>query len=222
MLRSSPPGKFVLTSWQIVITTSGAFKSLWSEQDGDLTFLHKIQWFFLTLQLQNDEWRMCIIVFFLFSDLFNLWWGCKLNNSILYYTRPRLSLTRPQLSLTRPQLHWHAPNSHWHAPDSHWHAPNSHWHAPDSHWHAPNSHWHAPYFHWHAPNSHWHAPNFHWHAPNSHWHAPNSHWHAPNSHWHAPNFHWHAPNSETRGLKKISSFPFVTTTLWWRSCAFNS
>ncbi len=26
-----------------VITTSGAFKSLWSEQDGDLTFLHKIQ-----------------------------------------------------------------------------------------------------------------------------------------------------------------------------------
>ncbi len=67
MLLSSPPGTFVLTSWQVVITTSGAFKSLWSEQDGDLTFLHKIQWFFLTLHLQNDEWRMCIIVFFLFS-----------------------------------------------------------------------------------------------------------------------------------------------------------
>ncbi len=64
MLCSSPPGKFVLTSWQVVITTSGAFKSLWSELDGDLTFLHKIQW---TLHLQNDEWRMCIIVFFLFS-----------------------------------------------------------------------------------------------------------------------------------------------------------
>ncbi len=50
MLRSSPPRTFVLTSRQVVITTSGAFKSLWSEQDGDLTFLHKIQ-FFLTLHL---------------------------------------------------------------------------------------------------------------------------------------------------------------------------
>ncbi len=46
MLRSSPPRTFVLTSRQVVITTSGAFKSLWSEQDGDLTFLHKIQLFF--------------------------------------------------------------------------------------------------------------------------------------------------------------------------------
>ncbi len=51
MLRSSPPRTFVLTSRQVVITTSGAFKSLWSEQDGDLTFLHKIQFFFLTLHL---------------------------------------------------------------------------------------------------------------------------------------------------------------------------
>ncbi len=46
MLRSSPPRTFVLTSRQVVITTSGAFKSLWSEQDGDLTFLHKIKLFF--------------------------------------------------------------------------------------------------------------------------------------------------------------------------------
>ncbi len=35
MLRSSPPETFV-------IMTPGMFKSLWSEQDGDLTFLHKI------------------------------------------------------------------------------------------------------------------------------------------------------------------------------------
>ncbi len=42
MLRLSPPGTFVLTSWQVVIMTLGAFKSLWSEQDGNLTLLHKI------------------------------------------------------------------------------------------------------------------------------------------------------------------------------------
>ncbi len=46
ILRSSPPRTLVLTSRQVVIRTSGAFKSLWSEQDGDLTFLHKIQLFF--------------------------------------------------------------------------------------------------------------------------------------------------------------------------------
>ncbi len=51
MLRSSPPRTFVLTSRRVVITTSGAFKSLWSEQDGDLTFLHKIQLFSTTLHL---------------------------------------------------------------------------------------------------------------------------------------------------------------------------
>ncbi len=51
MLRSSPPRTFVLTSRQVVITTSGAFKSLWSEQDGDLTFLHKIKLFSTTLHL---------------------------------------------------------------------------------------------------------------------------------------------------------------------------
>ncbi len=49
--RSSPPRTFVLTSRPVVITTSGAFKSLWSEQDGDLTFLHKIQLFSTTLHL---------------------------------------------------------------------------------------------------------------------------------------------------------------------------
>ncbi len=49
--RSSPPWTFVLTSRRVVITTSGAFKSLWSEQDGDLTFLHKIQLFSTTLHL---------------------------------------------------------------------------------------------------------------------------------------------------------------------------
>ncbi len=49
--RSSPPRTFVLTSRRVVITTSGAFKSLWSEQDGDLTFLHKIQLFSTTLHL---------------------------------------------------------------------------------------------------------------------------------------------------------------------------
>ncbi len=51
LLRSSPPRTFVLTSRQVVITTSGAFKSLWSEQDGDLTFLHKIKLFSTTLHL---------------------------------------------------------------------------------------------------------------------------------------------------------------------------
>ncbi len=39
-------GRLVFTSRQVVITTSGAFKSLWSEQDGDLTFLQKFNYFF--------------------------------------------------------------------------------------------------------------------------------------------------------------------------------
>ncbi len=35
-LSSSRPGKFVFTSWVVVIMTSGAFKSLSSDQDGDV------------------------------------------------------------------------------------------------------------------------------------------------------------------------------------------
>lgn len=35
----------------VVITTSDAYKSLWSEQDGDVPFLHKLQQdFFFSLQ----------------------------------------------------------------------------------------------------------------------------------------------------------------------------
>lgn len=34
LLRSRPPGNFVFKSWKIVFTTSGAFQSLSSKQDG--------------------------------------------------------------------------------------------------------------------------------------------------------------------------------------------
>lgn len=37
----SLPGKFVFMSLEVVITTSGAFKLLWKEQDGDLPPLQK-------------------------------------------------------------------------------------------------------------------------------------------------------------------------------------
>ncbi len=84
MLRSSPPRTLVLTSRQVVITTSGAFKSLWSEQDGDLTFLQKFNYFFNSTSI---KWWMknvhhCVFTFFCF---FNLWRWCKLNNYIFYY-----------------------------------------------------------------------------------------------------------------------------------------
>ncbi len=47
------------------------FKSLWSEQDGDLTFLHKMQFFFkLYIYKMNDELRICIIVHFSVFILF--------------------------------------------------------------------------------------------------------------------------------------------------------
>ncbi len=49
-----PPGKFILVSWEVVIMMSGAFKSLWLEQDGNVPFLHEIQQEFLTLHQQND------------------------------------------------------------------------------------------------------------------------------------------------------------------------
>lgn len=41
MVRSSPPVKFVFMSWEVVITMSGAFKLLWSEQDAVVPFLQK-------------------------------------------------------------------------------------------------------------------------------------------------------------------------------------
>ncbi len=43
MVCSSPPGKFIFKSWQVVISTSGAFKSIWLEQEADAPFLPKIQ-----------------------------------------------------------------------------------------------------------------------------------------------------------------------------------
>lgn len=40
MVRSSLPGKFVFTSWEVIITTSGVFKLLWSEPDGGVPSLN--------------------------------------------------------------------------------------------------------------------------------------------------------------------------------------
>ncbi len=80
MLRSSPHGTFVLTSWQVDIRTSCAFKSLWSEQDGHLTFLHKIQRHFKLIIYK----MMNVHRFFLF--LFNLWRWCKLNHYMWPWT----------------------------------------------------------------------------------------------------------------------------------------
>lgn len=48
---SSPTGKFM--SGEVVITMSDTFKSHWSEQDGDVPFLQKIQQ--VSLLLQNEE-----------------------------------------------------------------------------------------------------------------------------------------------------------------------
>ncbi len=39
---------------------------------------------------------------------------------------------------------------------------------------------------------------------------------------HQTQSHSHAPDMETLGLKKPLSFSLVITTLWLRSCAFNS
>ncbi len=36
MVQSNPHGKYVFMSWEAVIMRSGVFKSLWSEQDGDV------------------------------------------------------------------------------------------------------------------------------------------------------------------------------------------
>ncbi len=83
MLRSSPPRTFVLTSRQVVITTSGAFKSLWSEQDGDLTFLHKTQWFFklYIYKMMNEECASLCFFFFLFYLIYE----GDVNWIIIYY-----------------------------------------------------------------------------------------------------------------------------------------
>lgn len=52
-MHSSPPGKFAFMSWEVVMTTSGVFKYLWSEQNGNAPFLHTIQQDILTLNIQN-------------------------------------------------------------------------------------------------------------------------------------------------------------------------
>lgn len=39
-MRSSNPEKLVFTSWEVVLTTSGVFKSLWSDQDGGVLSLN--------------------------------------------------------------------------------------------------------------------------------------------------------------------------------------
>ncbi len=69
MVRSSPPGKFVFKSWQVVISTSGAFKSIWLEQEVDAPFLPKIQQDFklcFNKMMKNVHLRFCFFVY-LFS-----------------------------------------------------------------------------------------------------------------------------------------------------------
>lgn len=40
VVHSNPPGKFLLMNREVVIKTSGVFKSLWLEQDGSLISLN--------------------------------------------------------------------------------------------------------------------------------------------------------------------------------------
>ncbi len=62
-------GHSYLLVYKIVIMRSGAFKSLWWEQDGDLTFLHKIQlsFFFIYMyKMVNKECAsLCFCFFFM-------------------------------------------------------------------------------------------------------------------------------------------------------------
>lgn len=58
-------GKFVFMSLEDVIRMSGAFMSIWSEQDGDVTFLHKFARFLNTIQL-------LLFFFLVFMFLLNL------------------------------------------------------------------------------------------------------------------------------------------------------
>ncbi len=95
----SLPGTFILTSWQVVITTSGMFKSLWSEQDGDSTFYTKCNDFLklYIYKMMNEECASLCIFQFLFH-LWRLYWRCIFSVSgCVHCIRHVFSLTRTQL-----------------------------------------------------------------------------------------------------------------------------
>ncbi len=71
IVRSTSPGKFVFKSWEIVITMSGEFESLWSAQDGNVPFLQiNSQRLFCNavskLWIKNVHW---VCFYFFFSTL---------------------------------------------------------------------------------------------------------------------------------------------------------
>lgn len=78
-VHSNPPGMFVFTSWEVIITTSVVFKSLCFEQD-DVPFLQKNKLLTTSKKLWIKNAHQWVYAF-----LLNFWSCCTLNSYIFLH-----------------------------------------------------------------------------------------------------------------------------------------